>query len=532
MSSVSVSASAETTITPKVPKFFSIQHTPPPSPTQHHPHAISTFSLVSYNILAQAYVKNFYFPHSPSHCLSWKARSQAVLTVLKKLGADFLCLQEVDEYESFYKGNMERNGYSSIYIQRGGYRRDGCGIFFKHDRAELILQEDIDYNDLVNSIQNENLLINDEQNDKKAPETRDAEVKSGSTLKGISQDRGGPNDPRVRLKRDCVGIMAAFRLKHSHNPIVIVATTHLYWDPAWADVKLAQAKYLVSRLAQFKALVSNIFNCASSLILTGDFNSVPGDKVYQYLSSCNESSSSETVQNDRENVPIRLCSVYNITKGEPKFTNCTPKFTNTLDYIFFSPSDSIKPVSLLELPESDSYDVVGGLPNSSHPSDHLPIGAEFEISTPQEVQYMLQSHDISTPSANIATQMRHSLNLNSGPSGTSSGRGFFTPSRGFFTPGRGRGRGGRNNIMLVCQLCNRPGHIASHCYHRFDISLQGQYNSNPNNNFAPNTHTPFGSQFQNTNQQAFFTFFGDSLPNNAWYIGMVHRQRGNQPHNN
>lgn len=42
--------------------------------------------------------------------------------------------QEVDEYDSFYKVNMESNGYSSIYIQRSGQKRDGCGIFFKHDR--------------------------------------------------------------------------------------------------------------------------------------------------------------------------------------------------------------------------------------------------------------------------------------------------------------------------------------------------------------------------------------------------------------
>ncbi|XP_030478968.2 carbon catabolite repressor protein 4 homolog 4 [Cannabis sativa] len=375
MDSLSVSAKAKpptTTITPKIPKFFPIQQTPSPT----HSHSISTFTLVSYNILAQAYVKSSYFPHSPSPCLRWKARSQAVLTVLKNLGADFLCLQEVDEYESFYKANMEKNGYSSIYIQRSGQKRDGCGIFFKNDRAELILQENIDYNDLVNSIQNGSLLINEEQSDKKASDNRDSEVTSGN-----SQDRGDPNDPRVRLKRDCVGIMAAFRLKRPHSPIVIVSSTHLYWDPAWADVKLAQAKYLVSRLAQFKALVSNKFNCSSSLFLAGDFNSIPGDKVYQYLNSCNKFSSSETVQEDLENIPIRLCSVYNITKGEPKFTNCTPDFTDTLDYIFFSPSDNIKPVSLLELPESDSSDVVGGLPNSNHPSDHLPIGAEFEISS-------------------------------------------------------------------------------------------------------------------------------------------------------
>lgn len=104
-------------------------------------------------------------------------------------------------------------------------------------------------------------------------------------------------------------------------------------------------------------------------------------QVYQYLISGDKSSSSKTIQEDLEDASIPLCSVYAFTKGEPKFTNCTPDFTDTLDYIFFSPFDCIKPVSLLELPESDSSDVVGGLPNLSHPSDHLPIGAEFEISS-------------------------------------------------------------------------------------------------------------------------------------------------------
>ena len=87
------------------------------------------------------------------------------------------------------------------------------------------------------------------------------------------------------------------------------------------------------------------------------------------------------MQEGLDDARIPLCSAYNFTRGEPKFTNCTPDFTDTLDYIFFSPSDFIKPVSLLELPESNSSDVVGGLPNWSHPSDHLPIGAEFEISS-------------------------------------------------------------------------------------------------------------------------------------------------------
>lgn len=271
---------------------------------------------------------------------------------------------------------MESNGISSIYIQRTGQKRDGCGIFYKHDSAEMILQDTIDYNDLVNSIQ-DGALSDNVRSDAQASENKDAKLKDGSTQK-VPQDRGDPNDPCVRLKRDCVGIMAAFKLKDSHNHIVIVANTHIYWDPEWEDVKLAQAKYLLLRLAQFKALVSERFKCASSLIVAGDFNSTPGDKVYECLVSGNLLSSSGTTAEQLEDAPIPLRSAYGSTRGEPKFTNCTPDFTDTLDYIFFSPSDSIKPVSLLELPGLDSSDVIGGLPNFSHPSDHLPIGVEFE----------------------------------------------------------------------------------------------------------------------------------------------------------
>jgi len=107
------------------------------------------------------------------------------------------------------------------------------------------------------------------------------------------------------------------------------------------------------------------------VIITGDFNSTPGDKVYNYLLSANLESTDEA--------PIKLCSLYAANGGEPEFTNYTPGFTGTLDYIFLSNSSSIKPTSLLCLPRGDSADVQGGLPNFQHPSDHLPIGADFLV---------------------------------------------------------------------------------------------------------------------------------------------------------
>jgi CCR4-NOT transcription complex subunit 6 len=50
-------------------------------------------------------------------------------------------------------------------------------------------------------------------------------------------------------------------------------------DPEWIDVKLAQAKYLLWRVSQFQQLISNKYNCKPSVIIVGDFNSTPGDKV-------------------------------------------------------------------------------------------------------------------------------------------------------------------------------------------------------------------------------------------------------------
>ncbi|KAE8649975.1 carbon catabolite repressor protein 4 homolog 4 [Cucumis sativus] len=337
------------------------------------------FRFVSYNILAQVYVKSSFFPHSPSSCLKWKARSQAILAVLKNLEADFLCLQEVDEYDSFYKGNLERCGYSSLYIQRSGQKRDGCGIFFKHEKAELIVEDRIEYNDLVGSVQDDSGSCEDKSVDVVTSASNDVESNKGSSPKTTVADRGDPNDPRVRLKRDCVGIMAAFKLEQPFHHVVIVANTHLYWDPEWADVKLAQAKYLLSRLARFKSLVAEKFECTPSILLAGDFNSTPGDKVYEYLVSGNSSSGFSPECLDQE-LPLPLSSVYaNILGSEPSFTNFTPGFTGTLDYIFFSPSDFIRPISFLELPESEWPEIIGGLPNHSYPSDHLPIAAEFEI---------------------------------------------------------------------------------------------------------------------------------------------------------
>nr|GEY50806.1 carbon catabolite repressor protein 4 homolog 4 isoform X1 [Tanacetum cinerariifolium] len=213
---------------------------------------------------------------------------------------------------------------------------------------ELVIEEKIDYNDLAE-------LILDESTRAKPKEKAFDDMNGQRTS---SKDHGDPNDPYV--------------------------------------------KYLLSRVAQFKKMVSEKFGCTPSLLLARDFNSVPGDKVYQYLVSGGS-------------VAEPLCSVYAYTRGEQKFTNYTPAFTATIDYILLSPSDGIKPIGYLELPEADSDSIKGGLPNLSHPSDHLPI-AEFVIpvaSTTAEQNLARKNELKSRGTLLMALPDKHQLKFNS-----------------------------------------------------------------------------------------------------------------------
>ncbi|KAB5551819.1 hypothetical protein DKX38_009130 [Salix brachista] len=148
--------------------------------------------------------------------------------------------------------------------------------------------------------------------------------------------------------------------------------------------------------------------------------------------------------------------------------------------------------------------------------------AEIAV-TLQEVQFMLQSQemrleqlnlstpsDYSTPSANLATQLRKSLTLQ-GFNGN-----FSNPLAHNFNSNRGRGRGRwiKNNRPL-CQLCNRPGHIALKCYHQFDISFQGQHSSNTP---SSNDSFPGQQQFTKPGQQAYYSAANITTPDNAWYL--------------
>lgn len=202
---------------------------------------------------------------------------------------------------------------------------------------------------------------------------------------------------------------------------LIVVTTHLFWDPAYEDVKIVQAAILLEqvtklaeRYAKWPACTDKeLFRFANGdkdgedssqeqiapaapsveyssgsqipMVLCGDFNSQPGSPIYQLITRGSLPSSHSHFANrsygsftrDGISHPFNLKSSYS-SIGELSFTNYTPGYVAAIDYIFYS-TNALQVTALLGEVDKEYLQRVPGFPNHHFPSDHLALLAEFFI---------------------------------------------------------------------------------------------------------------------------------------------------------
>lgn len=90
-----------------------------------------TLNLVSYNILANSYVKPQWFSKADKDILDWEVRKEFLYQKIINFHADVLCLQEVEpavyaELNEILAGQ----GYSGDYQKKSG-KPEGCATFVK-----------------------------------------------------------------------------------------------------------------------------------------------------------------------------------------------------------------------------------------------------------------------------------------------------------------------------------------------------------------------------------------------------------------
>ncbi|CAN1828173.1 Carbon catabolite repressor protein 4 homolog 6 [Linum perenne] len=203
------------------------------------------FSVLSYNILADYLAINhrskLYF-HIPHHMLSWQWRKRSIIFELGLWKTDILCFQEVDRFQEL-EDDLRPSGYSGIYQMRTGSATDGCAIFWRTSKFNLVHEESIVFNKI-----------------------------------GL----------RDNVAQICVLELISLRTNSDASPLpasaagsnkVVVCNIHVLYNPRRGEIKIGQVRNLLDRAHA----VSKLWNDAP-VVLCGDFNCTPKSPLYNFIS--------------------------------------------------------------------------------------------------------------------------------------------------------------------------------------------------------------------------------------------------------
>ncbi|KAI9442257.1 glucose-repressible alcohol dehydrogenase transcriptional effector [Lactarius indigo] len=349
---------------------------------------VEVFSVLSYNILCEMYATERLYGYTPSWALEWSYRRDIILAEILKHQADFLCLQEVQtaQYEEYFVPKLGNAGYEGVYYPKSRYKTmneadrrlvDGCAVFFKKSRYQLVEQHPLEFSAVA--MQRPDFKKTDDMFN------------------------------RVLIRSD-IAVICLFENIETGTRHVI-ANAHICWDPKYSDVKLVQVALLVDEVEK----VANNFakypprppsdtpstakpppmysdGTKIPIIISGDYNSVPGSGVYEFLANgilagdhpdfLAHSYGRYTSEGLRHRLGLK--STY-AGIGELPLTNYTPGFHGAIDYIWYSTS-TLSVNAVLSEVDRRYLEKVVGFPDAHNPSDHIPIFGEFRVKPPRDAQ--------------------------------------------------------------------------------------------------------------------------------------------------
>jgi CCR4-NOT transcription complex subunit 6 len=353
------------------------------------------FKVFAYNVLCDNYVNIQQYPYTPLAALAWDYRKELILQEIQGEDPDFVCLQEVNtnSFEEFFSLKLAYADYKGIFwpktrsktmSEKDAKVADGSATFYKSSKYILLDKQVVDF---------ANIAIH-------------------------RPDMKNQHDIYNRvMPRDDIAVVTFFENRLTGARIVIV-NTHIFWNPAYPDVKLIQIAILMEYLSKLlnskyvswpaskdkkryttadededlEALVESMEYTSSAqlpLVLCTDLNSTPDSSVYKLLSTGRVAPDHPDLVNyqyghfTRDGIqhPFSLRSAYSLlndTPDELTFTNYTPGFIGMIDHIWYS-TNALEVTALLGRVDPEYMKRVPGFPNYHFPSDHLSLLAEFQL---------------------------------------------------------------------------------------------------------------------------------------------------------
>ncbi|KAK4658132.1 Glucose-repressible alcohol dehydrogenase transcriptional effector [Podospora pseudocomata] len=362
--------------------------------------SLERVSVLTWNILCERYATKQMYGYTPPSALEWDYRKQLILDEIYDRNPDIVCLQEISRnaYENEFSPSLAKHGYRGIQWSRpkvktlpnnmvGGV--DGCATFWKTDKWIVLQKEMLDYSHLT------------------------------ITRPDLKQNHDVYNRA---MGKDNIGTIILLESRVTGSRL-IVANTHLAWEPDLCDVKLLQIACLMENITRLgdkwtrtppmaidkKQAIQGILeegeerqelpppgpsqeyrnNTDIPLIICGDYNSTPSSGVYDFLATGRLSHDHPewlgrkygNFTRDGVEHPFSIRSAYAHLRGGPhelSFTNYTPTFREVIDYIWYS-TNTLELVSLLAPPDKQALTRIPGFPYYHFPSDHIQIMAEYVI---------------------------------------------------------------------------------------------------------------------------------------------------------
>lgn len=340
------------------------------------------FTMLTYNILSPAYMWPQVYSYVPEKYKDWQYRHQLLETELFNMyKSDIMCLQEltIRDYNNFWKSNfLNKHSMGSEYISKSPPlywkededQLDGVGIFYNMDKFEFKHATGIKLNKFLNNFNKHEL----EYMGKKRLELTD----------GTGKRTGESNLLDVLRMKNQVCLFVSLKHKATGTPFVVI-NTHLYWK--YDEVKLSQCMIIMRELGKIMKKIKESMkkegndNQEIKILFTGDLNSTSGSLVINFLKGQILNSGNLNMMNPMSK-KLNHC-IYDDILDENlfDFTCYSGKLKGIFDYIWYHDTDFhlTKILTGREVTQELMAQHQFGLPNARHPSDHIPLVAEFEM---------------------------------------------------------------------------------------------------------------------------------------------------------
>ncbi|KAJ8726280.1 hypothetical protein PYW07_000978 [Mythimna separata] len=323
-----------------------------------------SFRCVTYNILADLYcdsehTRTVLYPYCPPYALHIDYRKQLILKELLGYNSDIMCLQEVDckIFRNCLTPSMDSEGLSGVFYKKGKQVAEGLACFYRRDRFKFLEEESIVMAEAVQT--------------KECLKSIWAKIQNNKPLTDRLLDRST--------------VASATTLESVDNPdeVLIVANTHLYFHPDADHIRLLQGGIFIYWLMDIqKNIRAKYPNKRISVILCGDFNSVPSCGIYQLYTTGESPSTLPDWKSNKDEAVNGLSLKQDISLasacGTPPYTNFTAEFADCLDYIFYDKTN-LEVEQVIPLPSVEEFKLHTALPSVVFPSDHVALVSDLQF---------------------------------------------------------------------------------------------------------------------------------------------------------